>query len=120
MRIIETPDWGGTVVIDRSDFEPEETDAPRCKICCRLVSPRRLKRWPRAALCGREECAVTNQRRRHTKQQQTWRRKRMLLEPGWRDEMNKKQRDNYIPRRAREASAEGQVPESVPEGAGGA
>ena len=98
---------------------PAWTKRKYCKICDRLIPLERLKRWPRAALCGHEQCAVKNQRRRHTKQQQTWRRKRMLLEPGWQDEMNKKQRDRYIPRRAREGSAKGQVPESAPGRAGG-
>ena len=37
----------------------------RCKICDRLIDPKRLARYPHSTTCGGRECFVENRRRVH-------------------------------------------------------
>ena len=50
----------------------------RCKICDRLLSTARLKRSPRAKLCGKTECAEEHHRRYYK------------LDPAWKADENRK------------------------------
>ena len=101
MTIIEKCHWIAKILFGLEAEDAQPTPAPawtrrkNCKICKQQLCLLRLKRWPHAALCGRKKCTVTNARRKHTRCQKVWREKRLLLEPGWRLTVNKKQRDNY-------------------------
>ena len=70
MRVFDSPDPGGVVVVDRSDHEPE--DRPRCRICFCMIPVRRLQRFPHTALCGREACKLAHVRRKHTEVQRKY------------------------------------------------
>ena len=69
MRLFDSPDPGGGVVVDRSDHEPERR---RCGVCFCLIPPRRLQRFPHTALCGREACKLAHVRLKHTEAQRKY------------------------------------------------
>ena len=80
MRLIQTPAW---------------TTRRRCKICDKLVSLLRLKRWPRASLCGSTDCTETHRKRRNARRVHRRRAQLEALDPNWKAERNKAARERY-------------------------
>ena len=77
----------------------------RCKICDRLIPVKRRRRHPGAVLCGSDSCDVVNQRRRHNRNQQTYRQSRGERDPQWRASELARDAVRYQRRRMRAVSA---------------
>ena len=92
MKVFDAPPIGGVIVVDRSDFEPASTpEVPQernCLVCYRPIAQARLKRYPAAVLCGRLACTAAHRTRKTNAAARRWRRKRLLLDPDWREEVN--------------------------------
>ena len=100
MTIIETCNWIAKILFGLEADIPLEvkpiTTTPaewrRCKICDRLLTIKRQKRWPSAATCGDPACSVTLTRRRHARRQRDWRLRKNLVSPGWESAVRAKSR----------------------------